>query len=102
MTIDNKIRDEKLQYDIEKISALSGKIVKYEYLAREEILPSNRNQLIEQAKFTSYRLGKSLKKIQRSKLIYERNLLLEDEGQSHLFNELKDTGYHNTSCRIIS
>ena len=62
MTIDNKIRDEKLQYDIEKISALSGKIVKYEYLAREEILPSNRNQLIEQAKFTSYRLGKSLKK----------------------------------------
>ena len=62
MTIDNKIRDEKLQYDIEKISALSGKIVKYEYLAREEILPSNRNQLIEQAKLTSYRLGKSLKK----------------------------------------
>ena len=42
MTIDDKIRDEKLQYDINKkasiISALfSGKIDKYEYL----ILPRN-------------------------------------------------------------
>ena len=46
MTIDGKIRDEKLQYDINreaaKISALSsGKIDKYEYLRGEEILPSN-------------------------------------------------------------
>ena len=46
MTIDNKIRDEKLQYDISreaaKISALlSVKINKYEYLTGEEILPSN-------------------------------------------------------------
>ena len=41
MIIDNKIRDEKLQYDINreaaKISALSsGKIDKYEYLTSEE------------------------------------------------------------------
>ena len=41
MTIDNKIRDEKLQYDINreaaKISALSSnKIKKYEYLRCEE------------------------------------------------------------------
>ena len=46
MTIDDKIRDEKLEYDINreaaKISALSsGKIDQYEYLADEEILPSN-------------------------------------------------------------
>ena len=46
MTIHDKIRDEKLQFDINrevaKISALSsGKIDKYEYLANEEILPSN-------------------------------------------------------------
>ena len=45
MTIDDKIRDEKLQYDINrkaaKISALlSGKIGKYEYLTGEKILPS--------------------------------------------------------------
>ena len=46
MAIKNQIRDEKLQYDINrdaaKISALSsGKIDKYEYLADEDILPSN-------------------------------------------------------------
>ena len=57
MTIDCQIRDEKLQYDINRkatmISALSpNKIDKYEYLTSQEILPSNRQQIIEQAKFT--------------------------------------------------
>ena len=52
MTIDDKIRDEKLEYYINreaaKISALSsGKIDKYEYLTSEEILPSNQRQIIE-------------------------------------------------------
>ena len=52
MTIDDKIRDEKLQYDINweagKLSALSsGKIDKYEYLTGEEILPSNQRQIID-------------------------------------------------------
>ena len=47
MTVEDKIKDEKLQYDINrevaKISALSsGKIDKYEYLTGEEILPSNK------------------------------------------------------------
>ena len=47
MTIDDWIRDEKLQYGV-KISALSsGKIDKYEYLTDEEILPSNQKQIIE-------------------------------------------------------
>ena len=46
MTIADQIRDEKLQYCINredaKISALSSnKIGKYEYLTGEEILPSN-------------------------------------------------------------
>ena len=49
MTIDDKIKDEKLQYDINseaaKMSALSsGKIDKYEYLTGEEILPSDQNR----------------------------------------------------------
>ena len=49
MTIHDKIRDEKLQYDINreaaKISALSsGKIDKYEYLTGEEILPSDQKR----------------------------------------------------------
>ena len=57
MTINDQIRDEKLQYDINrkaaKISALSsGKIDKHKYLTGEEILPSNQQQIIEQAKFT--------------------------------------------------
>ena len=64
MTIDDKIRDEKLQFDINrevaKISALSsGKIDKYEYLANEEILPSNRRQITEQVKFAYYHLGET-------------------------------------------
>ena len=67
MTIEDQIRDEKLQYDINreaaKISALSsGKIDKYEYFTGEEILPSNKQHLIEQAKFTFCPLGKEFKK----------------------------------------
>ena len=53
MTIDDEIKDEKLQYDINrevaKISALSsGKIDKYESLTEEEILPSDQGRIIEQ------------------------------------------------------
>ena len=56
MTIEDRIKDEKLQYDINreaaKISALSsGKLDKYEYLAGEEILPSNQQQIVQQANF---------------------------------------------------
>ena len=52
MTTDDKIRDEKLQYNINgeatKISALSSeKIDKYKYFIGEEILLSNRRQIIE-------------------------------------------------------
>ena len=67
MTIDDQIRDGKLQYDINreaaKISALpSNKIHKYEYLTGEDILPVNRQQIIEQARFTYSPLGKSFEK----------------------------------------
>ena len=67
MTIEDQIRDEKLQYDINreaaKISALSsGKIDKHEYLTGEEILPSNQRQIIVQAKFTYSPLGKAFEK----------------------------------------
>ena len=56
MTIDDNIRDEKIQYDINreatKISWLSsGKFDKYEYLSGEEILSSNQRQIIEQTTF---------------------------------------------------
>ena len=80
MTIDDQIRDEKLQYSIDrvaaKISALSsGKIDKYEYVTGEEILPSNQKQMIKQAKFTYSLLGKA----------FEKQLkIVEDHGQKKL------------------
>ena len=67
MAINDQIRDEKLQYDINRkaaeISALSsGKIDKYEYLTGKDILPSNQQQIIEQARFTYSPLGKAFEK----------------------------------------
>ena len=77
MTIEDRIKDEKLQYDINreaaKISALSsGKLDKYEYRTGEEILPSNRQQIIEQAKFTYSPLGKAFEKQTKA---------IEDQGE---------------------
>ena len=85
MTIDDQIRDEKLQYDINreaaKISALSpGKIHKYEYLTGEDILPSNQQQMIEQAKFTYSPLGKTFEKQIKT---------IEDQGKKQV-EALKD------------
>ena len=67
ITINDKIRDEKLQYDINrqaaKISALSsGKIHKYEYLTGEDLLRSNQQQITEQAKFIYSPLGIAFEK----------------------------------------
>ena len=67
MTVDDQIRDEKLQYNIyreaAKISALSSyKFNKYEYLTGEEILPSNQEQIVQQAKFTYSLLCKAFEK----------------------------------------
>ena len=80
MTIEDQIKDEKLQYDINreaaKISALlSGKIDKYEYLTGEEILPSNQQQIIEQAKFTYSPLGKAFEKQTKT---------IEDQGEKQI------------------
>ena len=80
MTIEDQIRDEKLQYDINReaaiISALSsGKIDKYEYLTGEEILPSNQQQIIEQSKFTYSPLGKAFEKQTKT---------IEDQGKKQV------------------
>ena len=80
MTINDQIRDGKLQYNINretaKISALSsGKIHKYEYLTGEDILPSNQQQVIEQVKFTYSPLGK----------VFEKQIkIIEDQGQKQI------------------
>ena len=67
MATNDQIRDEKLQHDVNreaaKISALSsGKIHKYEYLTGEDILPSNQQQIIQQARFTYSPLEKAFEK----------------------------------------
>ena len=87
MTIKDQIRDEKLQYDINseaaKISALlSGKIHKYEYITGEDILPSNQQQITEQAKFTYSPLGKAFEK--QTKTIED-----QEQKQVEALNTLK-------------
>ena len=91
MTIEDQIRDGKLQYDINreaaKISALSsGKLDKYEYLTGEEILPSNQRQIIEQAKFTYSPLGKVFGK--QTKIIEDQGekqtKTIEDQGEKQI------------------
>ena len=88
MTIEDQIKDEKLQYDINreaaKISALSsGKPDKYEYLSGEEILSSNQQQIIQQAKFTYSPLGKAFEKQTKT---------IEDQGKKQVvaLESLKD------------
>ena len=78
MTIDDQIEDGKLQYDLNreaaKISALSSdKINKYEYLIGEDISPSNQKQIIEQAKFTYFPLGKASEKQTKAIEIKDKN-----------------------------
>ena len=62
MTIDFKISNEKLHYNINKetakISALSANTIdKYESLKGEEILPFKKIQITKQTKFTQSSLG---------------------------------------------
>ena len=80
MIINDQIRDEKLKYDINreaaKISALSsGQFHKYECLTGEDILPSNQQKIIEQAKFNYSPLGKAFEKQIET---------IEDQGQKRL------------------
>ena len=80
MIIEDQIRHEKLQYyinrEVAKISASSsGKIDKYEYLTGEEILPSNQQQITEQAKFTYSPLEKAFEKQRKT---------IEDQGKKQI------------------
>ena len=89
MTINDQIRDEKLQYDVNreaaKISFLSsGKIHKYEYLTGEDILPSNQQQIIEQTKFTYSPLEKAFEK-------QIKTIENQEEKQIDALKDLKET-----------
>ena len=91
-----------MQYNINreaaKISALSlDKIDKYEYLTGEEILPSNQRQIIEQANFAYFPLGKALKK-QTEKQVDAFNAL----NPSNRTNELKQIeDMFQKTCLVI-
>ena len=96
MTINDQIRDEKLQYDINieaaKISSKSsGKSHKYEYLTSEDILPSNQQQIIEQAKFTYSPLGKAFEKQIKT---------IEDQGEKQI-KAIQDQGQVKTIKKYI-
>ena len=95
MAINNQIRDEKLQHDINretaKISALSsGNIQKYEYLTGEVKLPSNQQQIIEQAKFTYSPLGKA----------FEKQIKTIDQGQKQI-KAIQDKGQVKTIEKYV-
>ena len=62
-----------MQYGIDREAALSsGKFDKYEYLAGEEMLPSDQRRVTEQAKFTYSPLGKAFEKQTKT---------IEDQGK---------------------
>ena len=89
MTINDQIRNEKLQYDLNreaaKILALpSGKIHKYKYLTGEDILPSNQPQINEQAKSSYSPLGKAFEK-------QIKTIKNQGEKQIDALENLKDT-----------
>ena len=98
MTINGQIRDQKLRYDISreaaKISASSsGKVHKYEYLTGQDILPSNQQQIIQQAKFTHSPLGKAFEKQIKT---------IEDQAQKQVeaLNALKSNNQLTTEDLI--
>ena len=89
MTINDQIRNEKAQYNLNREAAKisswsSGKIHKYEYLTGEDIVPSNQQQIIEQAKFTYFPLGKAFEKQIKT---------IKDQGEKQIdaLENLKDT-----------
>ena len=87
MTIEDQIKDEKLQYDINReavriLALSSGKLDKYEYITGEEMLPSNQQEIIEQAKFTYSALGKAFEKQTKT---------IEDQGEKQT-ETIKDQG----------
>ena len=114
MTIDNQIKDEKLQYDINieaaKISALSsGKIGKYEYHTGEEILPSNKRH----AKFTYSSLGKAFEKQTKTNEVQWKNqisaikehgkqIIESNEVAKNNFNTDKSGVSHETQKEIFN
>ena len=110
MTINDQIKDEKIQYDINreaaKISALSsGKLHKYEYLTGEDILPSTQQQIIEYARFTYSPLGKAFNKQiktmedQGKKQVDALNTLKSDNNKLPIEDEIPKNAFNNDEAK---
>ena len=85
MTINDQIKHEKLQYDINREAAKicvlsSGKIKMYEYLTGEKILLSNEKQIIEQSILILSPVRKAFEKQIKT---------IEDQGKKQI-DALKD------------
>ena len=101
MTIDDHIKDKKLQYDVSreaaKISILSsGKTNKYKYLTGEEILPSNQKQIIGQPNFTYSPLAKTFEN--QTKAIDSQ---IEKQIKFKIKNKLKQSKNIFTMMKIV-
>ena len=80
MTIDHKIRDKKLQYDINREEAKYQhyhleKLTNMNFYIGEEILPLDQRRVIEQAKFSHSPLGKAFEK---------QTKMIEDQGEKQI------------------
>ena len=93
MTINDQIRDGKLQYDINREATKTSKSLsnfhKYEYLTGEDILPSSQHQIIGQTRFTYSPLGRSFEKQIKT---------IEDQGEKQVdaLNTLKSNNQLTT------
>ena len=90
MNIDDKFRDQKLQYDINRAAGkiAPGKIGKCDCLTGDEILPQQKHKITEDAKFIYSLLVKALEK-QRSPL----------KSKGKQFNSLEALDLNNPETR---
>ena len=90
MTIDDKIRNEKLQYAVNreevKISASSGKTGTYEYLAGKQVLPFDQSKVIEQPNLLFPLQGKVQKNKEKQLKFKEENNLELQKFKNLMFN----------------
>ena len=107
MTINDQIKDEKLQYDINreaaKISALSsGKLHKYEYLTGEDVLPSNQQQIIEQTYLLILLQEELLKNKQKqSRIKVKKQVDALEKLKPEKTKLIKDTSNNQSRTTII-
>ena len=104
MKNNDKIRDEKLHYDIDsdaaKLSALSsGKIHKYKYVTGEEILLSNQKQIIGQVELAYSFLEKALEKPTQNWSVALKSL--DTSNKKDKFNKTEGIFPHNPISYLI-